>query len=305
MYCKRFLRVLPVFAFTASLSYAAFLTAPEAHLIFAGHSIALADVDGGWPSHEIVDPEKGPSAMHHKHIGGVKYEDIKVSVKMGQFDPIVLDTLNTALKGGYQLTSKFSIEIDGVRGAAPIDFFECWPHEIVSPGFDAVNEECTGWDISFGTSGGTGYPGLYLMKAKEKANRTKCANNLRLVVNDGGKPRTFEVSKTEPVHGGCVPCDLDGDGYNDMMDVQVGPVVVYVPASQSGFFDQWMKMSGENPLYEGNKKDATLRILTGKLGEYDFSYSEMQPVAVTRMADGSVRVEFTTAKEQLEQKPRN
>jgi hypothetical protein len=298
MNCKRLVRVLPVFALTASLGYAAFF-AKEVTLTFQGHDMVLTDVDGAWLSHEVAHTVQQGSGIKRKHIGNVKYEDCRVSMRVGQFDPIMLDMLNGALSGKL---SKESLSLSGPQGM-DLTYYGVRPHKIVTPGFDG--DTCSDWEFAFGFESGNGYPGQYKMKAKEKANRTKCQADMRLILNDNGKPRIIDVTESEPVQTIIHEADLDGDGEFDSMSVDVGNVVVYVPAVQSGFFEEWMRASGENPLFEGNHKDGALRVRTDKFGSMEFDYRGLQPIAVTKMANGSVRVEFCAAEEQLKGNPRH
>lgn len=300
MNCKRFVRVLPVFALTASLSYAAFF-AKSFTMTFNGHDMVLTDADGAWLSHEVAHTvqQGGPA---RKMIGKPKYEDIKVTMGVGQLDPIMIDMLNSALDGDLDTQQKLDITCpDGAK----LSYGGIRPHRIVTPGFDATNMTCTDWELGFGFTTSTGYPGAHLMKAKEKGNRTKCQSNLRMMVNDNGKPRMFDVSSSEPVQTILLEADLDGDGEFDALNVDIGNIVVFLPAVQSGFFEEWMRMAGENPLFEGSSKDGALLVHTSQYGDMEFDYRGLQPIAVTKMCDGSVRVEFCASRDQLKKNPRN
>jgi hypothetical protein len=305
MYCKRFVRVLPVFALTASLGYAALVVEPDLSILFGGSKIELVNASGGWPTHRVIQGffDENHPLKHQKKVGKPKFEDITVSMRVGQFDPIMLDYLNASLKGVKKSTD-FSILLSkGKKNEVRYNFFEAWPTRIVTPGFDSDAGDCSDWEFSLRVGQTNGYPGMLKMKAKEKANRTKCANNMRLIVNEGGKPRIVDVTSCDPCETIVLEADLDGDGEYEPLGMNVGNVVLYAPASQAEYFHQWMRMGGENPLFEG--KDATLRIQAEKFGLLEFSYTEMAPISVAPMADGSVRVEFKVSEEQLKANPRH
>lgn len=299
MDCKRFVRVLPVFALTASLSFATYF-AKDVTLTFQGHEMTLTDVDGAYLSHELTHVVQQGSGVQLKQLGKPKYEDIKVSMRVGQFDPIMLDMMNSALKG--HVGGNYALELDGPNGMK-LDYSGIQARRIVTPGFDAQDESCTEWQLGFSFTSGTGYPGQYLMKAKEKANRTKCGNNLRLMVPQGGRPKTFVVNSSDPVETTLTEVDLDGDGKIDAMSVDVGNVVLSVPGTYFGFFEDWMKKCSANPVF--GAEDLLFSIQTDRFGSMAFTYNAAQPISVVKMADGSVRVEFCVSGEQLQAKPRN
>lgn len=294
-------RVVVLTACLGTIAFAGpfFAESVHLHLKQTGKGTKIKSITGGWPTHS-VKYEMAHDYYTKKHIGNVKFEDITLSLEVGEVDSEVIDWANSFLQGKTDRKSGSVIYLDRA-GAEVLRFANGAPNKIVLPGFDSRDETCTDWKIGFSIDDITGTPAL--MKAKEKANRTKCGSNLRMAFTNNGKETTFDVLETEEVATIILEADLDGDGEYEPLALNVGNVVVYLPAVQAGYFQEWMQRATENPT--GEKQTGHLKIRTDKKGSIDAMFGGMQPISVAKMADGSVRVEFCAAEEQLKANPRH
>ncbi len=302
MNIKRSARAMALLIGSVSIASAGIFFAQGTHLTMEGGRRMPVTASGGWPSHRSIDEDPVPSLIHRKHIGKPQYGDIKCAVEVGDLDDDMTAWFNKVVSGTTDRKSG-SIILTDRRDTRKFTYHECWPVRYSFPGFDSVESECDPWEFSLRPSWTEGGP--LRMKAKEKANRTKCANNLRMTFSNNGKPVRFELLETESVETVITEVDVDEDGEFDSLDCQVGNVVIFLSATQAKFFGDWMTRAQTNPYFKENKMEGAMVARTRSRGEVGAVYQGMQPISVAIMGDGSVRVEFVVAQAQLTAKPRN
>jgi hypothetical protein len=298
----RFRSIGRVVVFSVCLGTLASAHAPFAESVHfflkPGKTTKLKSVTGGWPARSVINEAIGGDWLQKKQLGKPKFEDISCSVDVGDLDEELTDWFNATIAGQRDFRGGGLIlhEQSGVTRAS---FMDATPTKIVLPAFDSIEKTCTDWRFSISPTTVGGTP--WLMKAKEKANRTKCSSNLRMIFSNDGKETGFDVWSTEEVQTIILEADLDGDGDLEPLGMNIGNVTIRLRDVHAGYFRDWMRRSGENPLYE--TKGGHLRIRTDKQGDIDNWFDGMLPVSVTEMGDGSVRIEMIATNLRVRARP--
>lgn len=278
---------------------------PSFSVKFGGETTDIHFASGGWPTHEVIH-DIGPENLPKKHIGKPKFEDIKMTFEHDWNGPMTA-WLNECMSGRQQRTN-FAILLQGSGGREKrtYNLFDTFPQRVVFPAFDSEEETSTLLQVSVSAGHVDGDGNGLRMKAKEKANRTKCSSNLRFGISEpGGAPKSFDVYSSEEVVTKLIPVDLDGDAQPDVVHVDVGNLVIYLPAVQAGYFMNWLEQVKTAPLEEKLKKLGLLEARIKNGPTLTAGFKGMFPISVAKMADGSVRVEFSSAEEQLKANPRH
>jgi hypothetical protein len=140
---KRTVLALSVLAMVAALPLAARSqrrgAAPGRFSVtIGGVSTAVRSVEGGEAYSDVVTEKLGPDHITHKHLAGVRYEDIVISANMGALSSLIASTTNhrhTRFDGSFEET-----DADGTVRRR-IDFFHAIVREVSFPALDASSRE--------------------------------------------------------------------------------------------------------------------------------------------------------------------
>ncbi len=107
-----------------------------------GNAGWLASFEGGMPTSDVIAEKVGPDHLVHKHIGGVKYEDITLSFGTGMSREFwtwleaSLVKRDYVRKSGAVVASNFDL-----RETSRIDFYNAVVAELGFPALDASSKD--------------------------------------------------------------------------------------------------------------------------------------------------------------------
>jgi len=243
----------------------------------------VGSVEGGHATSDVVNEKLGPDHIIHKHIGGVKYEDITVSCGTGMSKGFY-EWIKASFDHNYMRKSGAIITADyNYKEHARLSFFNGMPIEIGFPALDAASKDAAKMTIKIApeytryttTTGGPSVAGKYAIKPgvqkkwlpanfRLKIDGTDCTRvnkieaitvKQKVVENPVGELRDYEK---EPAH------------------VEVPNLVITLAESHSKEFYDWH----EDFVIKGNNGDdkergGTLEYLDPSLKEVLFTLTFM------------------------------
>ncbi|MEZ0325750.1 MAG: phage tail protein [Fimbriimonas sp.] len=227
---SRFLVPLAV-ASLAALAYCA--DTPQLYFSIDGVTSLM---QGGsiWVETETEDYKDGDDPITHKRAGKAKYKNIVL--KRGYVSDSSLDGLiKKVLAGTTDRKSGSVIYLDRTDSTEMrMEFEEDFLVRFPASGAFAQDDDGDGPTVK--------------MKAKEKANRTKCANNLRLKQPTRPTSTSLTIDGTPLPGGGWTAIfvrshcpDVDGDGFPDKLSIDSSNVRIMLSAADAAFIADWEK----------------------------------------------------------------
>jgi phage tail-like protein len=259
-------------------SYVAGKYATELDGIMAGW---VFSAEGGYASAEVVNEKVGSDHITHKHVGGVKYDDISVScgtgMSKGFYDWIKASfDHNYVRKNGAVITANYNYQ-----ELSRLTFFNSLITEIGFPALDASSKDPAKMTIKWSpeytrttqTSGPSITGGKYSMdQAKQKKWLT---SNFRLRI-DGLDEGCAKVNKIDAI---TVKQKVIDDPVGELRDyakepahLEVPNLVVTLPEAFAQTFYAWHEdfvIKGNNG--DDKEKGGTLEYLAPNLQEVLFS----------------------------------
>jgi phage tail-like protein len=215
----------------AALAYCA--EVPQLYFSFEGVTSLM---QGGsiWVETETQDYKDGSDPITHKRAGKAKYKNIVL--KRGFVNDCSIDSLiKKVLAGKTDRKSGSVIYLDRTGPTEmALELEEDFLVRFPASGAFAQDEDGDGPTVK--------------MKAKEKANRTKCANNLRLSQPTRPLGTSLSIDGSTFACGGWTPLtvhshcpDVDGDGLPDRLSVDSSNIRIMLSAQDAGFVADWEK----------------------------------------------------------------
>lgn len=109
-----------------------------------GHANAgwLWSAEGGMATTEVIQEKTGPDAIQHKHISGLKYEDISIVFGTGMSEEFWEWVQSSFSKRNYERRSGAIVAANfNLRESSRLEFYDALVTELGLPALDATSKE--------------------------------------------------------------------------------------------------------------------------------------------------------------------
>lgn len=229
--------------------------------------------EGGMPTTEVVSEKLGPDHLIHKHVSGLKYEDISVSFGSGMSKDF-WKWIHDSFTQNYNRRNGALIAADAdYKEKTRLTFYDALVNEIAFPALDSQAKDPSKVTVKITperTRSDVRNKNTAVRGSIDRAKQHLWQNsNFRLRI-DGLDTATASVTKIESL---VLKQKLTQYSIGEMRDYQMEPVqveypnlVVTVPESRSTAFDKWFKtFVVDGKCAEGDEKTGTLEFLTPNL----------------------------------------
>lgn len=229
----------------------------------------LHSVEGGHPFADVIMEQPGPDFFVRKHLGLVKYEDIKIACGPGMSQPFY-DWVSAAWGSSDQRKNGAIVKLDYKLSAVSAqEFFNAFITEIGFPACDASNKE----------------PSFLMVKIKPESTRTKkISGKFKIPPPNGGKKAwltsNFRLSisgldstKVSRIASFTVKRNFPESEVGERRDYEPMPAVVEFPdlklslaaSSAQSWYDWYEDFVIKGNCGEDREKSGTLELLTPDL----------------------------------------
>ena len=172
--------------------------------------------DGGDAYGDVVEEKAGPDFYVKKHLGGVKYDEIRVQVGLGLTHDFY-DWIAASWKQNYSRKDGSVITADvNFNAVSELDFFHALITEVAFPALDAASKDPFRLDVKFAPEFTRKKKGAGKVTAP-KPQKQSLVSSFRLEL--GGLP-TAKVSRVEPF---TVTQEIATDDIGDGRDIAKEP----------------------------------------------------------------------------------
>jgi phage tail-like protein len=240
----------------------------------------LISAEGGMPTTEVVTEKLGPDHLLHKHISGLKYEDVTLTFGTGMSSGF-WNWIQSSFDRNYLRKNGAIVAADyNFKETSRLSFFESVVNELTFPGLDASSKdnckvtckltpEYTKWKL---TPKGSKPDFVSGDKMQARQHRWSPAN-FRLNIDGCDCSRIFKI---EPL---TLRQKLTDYAVGEERDVQKEPaqveypnLVITMPESHShAFFDWYEDFVIKGNCAEGKERTGTLEYLNYSLDKTLFT----------------------------------
>jgi phage tail-like protein len=235
----------------------------------------LHSAEGGHATSEVVTEKIGPDQLQKKHIAGVKYEDITLSVGLGMSQPFY-EWIKATLSHQYSRKSGAIITCDfNDREVSRLEWSNALITEVGFPALDAASKDTAKITIKISpessrltTNRGGASPAR---GASSKAQKTWLPSNFRLQIPN------VDCTHVNTIEAITVKQRVTGNAAGEMRNYQKEPasvevpnLVITLPESQAQGFMTWhhdFAIRGQ----QQEERQGTLEYLTPDLREALFT----------------------------------